>query len=488
MFTNIINYLSKNLNLLYKKILLFLFKDSEVTDKSNKSNIIKKSPHLHVGLFDNKKIIYQNFNSTSTYLRQCAVSDFDYDFTSPNPFNWDFQDLLLNNNNNNNNNNNVNKVNNTNTSVKSSSNLNPNNQSTSYNQLLENFNNNFQNNLRNNEIIQLNENNHLIYPSLNNNLTKFNNFNDEILSDYEFDDDDYINKLSNNNNTNIHVKHNIDINIDDLDDPLPLDDELMLSYIRLSDNSNYDLNYENENENENENKFNSDYEDYHYDNNHIQSFNNNTINPLKREYIEQSDNNITITKLNENNNNIINNNNKKLKKHSNNSIPSSSSATEFESPSPNSSIISNKNKTKNKDKDKNKDKIYTCSICNTTFKVKGYLTRHLKKHAKSKPFHCPYFDSSIEYIENNNNTEQKIPDDNLKIPRCHPTGGFSRRDTFKTHLKALHFVYPTGTKSNDRIDKHGRCAACFKEFSSNKDWLENHVMTNECEGMITKYK
>ena len=175
-----------------------------------------------------------------------------------------------------------------------------------------------------------------------------------------------------------------------------------------------------------------------------------------------------------------------MKKHSNNSIPSSSSATEFESPSPNSSIISNKNKTKNKDKDKNK--IYTCSICNTTFKVKGYLTRHLKKHAKSKPFHCPYFDSSIEYIENNNNTEQKIPDDNLKIPRCHPTGGFSRRDTFKTHLKALHFVYPTGTKSNDRIDKHGRCAACFKEFSSNKDWLENHVMTNECEGMITKYK
>ena len=41
------------------------------------------------------------------------------------------------------------------------------------------------------------------------------------------------------------------------------------------------------------------------------------------------------------------------------------------------------------------------------------------------------------------------------------SGGFSRRDTFKTHLKALHFVYPAGTKSLERNFKSGRCGGCF---------------------------
>ncbi|GMM30918.1 hypothetical protein DAMA08_036630 [Martiniozyma asiatica (nom. inval.)] len=114
-------------------------------------------------------------------------------------------------------------------------------------------------------------------------------------------------------------------------------------------------------------------------------------------------------------------------------------------------------------------KVYICPHCSTPFRVKGYLTRHLKKHAEHKPFVCPYYDIN-------------------SVSKCHQTGGFSRRDTFKTHLKALHFVYPTGTKSGERGNKQGRCAGCFKQFESNGKWLADHVMKNNCEAMLKQYQ
>lgn len=114
-------------------------------------------------------------------------------------------------------------------------------------------------------------------------------------------------------------------------------------------------------------------------------------------------------------------------------------------------------------------KVFTCKVCSTQFNVKGYLTRHMKKHATNKPFMCPFY---------NINSNSK----------CHLTGGFSRRDTFKTHLKALHFVYPTGTRCGERVDKRGRCAGCFKEFESNLNWLNSHVAVNKCKGMVSQYK
>lgn len=115
------------------------------------------------------------------------------------------------------------------------------------------------------------------------------------------------------------------------------------------------------------------------------------------------------------------------------------------------------------------DKMFSCKVCDTQFTVKGYLTRHMKKHAANKPFVCPFFDEKAS-------------------SKCHPTGGFSRRDTFKTHLKALHFVYPTGTRCGERLDKRGRCAGCFREFESNIAWLNDHVAPNSCEGMISRYR
>lgn len=115
---------------------------------------------------------------------------------------------------------------------------------------------------------------------------------------------------------------------------------------------------------------------------------------------------------------------------------------------------------------------FECSFCNAKFKVKGYLTRHLKKHQSLKAFKCPFYN------------EEANSSGNCKGTKCHPTGGFSRRDTFKTHLKALHFIYPPGTKSNERSSIGGRCAGCFKYFENNLEWLESHIEKNACTGTV----
>lgn len=112
---------------------------------------------------------------------------------------------------------------------------------------------------------------------------------------------------------------------------------------------------------------------------------------------------------------------------------------------------------------------FECNHCTAKFKVKGYLTRHLKKHQSFKAFKCPFYHESPS---------------NGKGTKCHPTGGFSRRDTYKTHLKALHFIYPPGTKSNERNLISGRCAGCFRHFENNIDWLKNHIEKGDCNGTL----
>lgn len=108
---------------------------------------------------------------------------------------------------------------------------------------------------------------------------------------------------------------------------------------------------------------------------------------------------------------------------------------------------------------------YQCEHCLAKFKVKGYLTRHIKKHNVSKAFVCPFYQ---EHPSESNGT------------KCHPNGGFSRRDTFKTHLKAIHFIYPPGTKSLERRTRGGRCAGCFQQFANNKEWLSEHIEAGRC--------
>lgn len=110
--------------------------------------------------------------------------------------------------------------------------------------------------------------------------------------------------------------------------------------------------------------------------------------------------------------------------------------------------------------------IHICPFCQRQFKNKPYLARHLKKHDTVKDFKCPFF--------------------NEKESKCHHLNGeFSRKDTFKAHLKSIHFIYPVGVLKQDRGTSKGRCAGCYEEFQSNNQWLNDHIETNECSGLVS---
>ena len=600
-----------------------------------------------------KPSTYKNFSSSSKTLHQCAVSEFDYDFTSPNPFSWDFQHLVLANQLNSNNpslnpnggtnnkqhitkgdivdenlsannlgnptvvgatsvnsissnnnikNNDATALNNINTGnsdeVPVSTNLlfnnNNNGLQNNYNnnqnldgreasEILSQFSASFQNQLKRNELYQ-------IYQKQNQSHHSHEGPSDQLrqgeqridLTDIgiqksicaeeakdahisedeaEFSDDDYDDYLQSSyqpqissssthpplSHSFVQLNHNpvsyhFDSENEDDDedrDTVPLDEELMLSFLRRSNDNTLSVYY-----------MNSDLSEGNTVSPHTATSDSVSgssptehANILKREIepdaafgkhskdrsmkvenelINHEQSISSVADLKPNQQLIINNDNnniepqKKYRKLAFSSKPSmslnmkdTSSTVTFNNSSSdgNNTLPPTADFKMNQSLDdlQRSDKLYICPICQTTFKVKGYLTRHRKKHFASKPFQCPYFDPIVDYEEGTDNDmiihqhgsdceDEEVSPNGIsdcsksKVPRCHPTGGFSRRDTFKTHLKALHFVYPTGTKSGDRSDKKGRCAACFKEFKTNKEWLETHVMTNQCEGMITKYK
>ncbi|KAJ8145655.1 hypothetical protein OY671_001275 [Metschnikowia pulcherrima] len=118
---------------------------------------------------------------------------------------------------------------------------------------------------------------------------------------------------------------------------------------------------------------------------------------------------------------------------------------------------------------------YACGECDAVFKVKSYLTRHTRKHNNAKAFVCPFYrEQDSEYCGTSK-----------AGTKCHPTGGFSRKDTYKTHLKALHFIYPPRTKSSERGTQGGRCAGCFQYFESNADWFKFHIEDGSCRGFVS---
>jgi hypothetical protein len=114
------------------------------------------------------------------------------------------------------------------------------------------------------------------------------------------------------------------------------------------------------------------------------------------------------------------------------------------------------------------EKHYQCPHCDSKFKIRSYLTRHAKKHSSEKAYHCPFHRDTPE-------------------GRCHQTGGFSRRDTFKTHLKARHFKYPPGVKSNRRVGMMGWCGICGEKFLNNEIWVERHIEMGLCPGLPDRY-
>lgn len=120
--------------------------------------------------------------------------------------------------------------------------------------------------------------------------------------------------------------------------------------------------------------------------------------------------------------------------------------------------------------------VFQCEHCSSSFKIRGYLTRHMKKHLSKKAYHCPFHDSTTAKTD-------------LEGPyRCHPTGGFSRRDTYKSHLKARHFRYPRGTSTKDRNLSPGSCGMCGEWFQNAEIWTEIHIEGAECKCLPQGFK
>ncbi|KAK9374296.1 uncharacterized protein V1513DRAFT_401255 [Lipomyces chichibuensis] len=103
---------------------------------------------------------------------------------------------------------------------------------------------------------------------------------------------------------------------------------------------------------------------------------------------------------------------------------------------------------------------HSCTVCGRGFSRPNDLLRHQKSHQGDAPFYCPYHATDR---------------------RCHPSGGFSRCDTYKNHLKSMHFDYPAGTKKKERQGAGGKCGACLMEFQNVDEWISAHVESGRCK-------
>ncbi|KAH3682379.1 hypothetical protein WICPIJ_006643 [Wickerhamomyces pijperi] len=118
---------------------------------------------------------------------------------------------------------------------------------------------------------------------------------------------------------------------------------------------------------------------------------------------------------------------------------------------------------------------FLCKYCNRGFARSNDLFRHNKRHWKENgleegTFKCPF--STVLNAKYHNVTSEEQP--------CHPTGVFSRCDTYKNHLKALHFQYPPGTKKLLRHKSFGNCKKCGMYFGNVQEWLDLHVSKGVC--------
>lgn len=123
----------------------------------------------------------------------------------------------------------------------------------------------------------------------------------------------------------------------------------------------------------------------------------------------------------------------------------------------------------------NKDsKPFICSTCNRAFKRLNDLIRHEKCHLSQLgewEFQCPYHPGADLLRSNRGEI-------------CHHTGFFTRCDTYKNHLKAIHFRYPPNTLKSERLRVSGHCRECGAYFDNVQEWLSKHIETNQCPKMI----
>lgn len=125
----------------------------------------------------------------------------------------------------------------------------------------------------------------------------------------------------------------------------------------------------------------------------------------------------------------------------------------------------------------NKDsKPYVCATCNRPFKRLNDLIRHEKCHLSQLgewEYQCPFHPGSDLLRSNRGEI-------------CHHTGYFTRCDTYKNHLKAIHFRYPPNTLKSERSKVGGHCRECNEYFENVQEWLTKHIETNQCPKMINQ--
>ncbi|QLQ80787.1 hypothetical protein HG537_0E01420 [Torulaspora globosa] len=152
------------------------------------------------------------------------------------------------------------------------------------------------------------------------------------------------------------------------------------------------------------------------------------------------------------------------------------------------------------------DRPHKCPVCQRGFARNNDLIRHKKRHWRDEiienssvensdadehvahldehdqlrslhqikgTFKCP-FNSALIQLDMEIYPYKSKPL-GFETSNCHQTGVFSRCDTFKNHLKALHFEYPPGTKKRDRTVVPGRCKHCGLKFPNVDIWLNEHV-------------
>ncbi|RLV95976.1 Transcriptional regulator STP4 [Spathaspora sp. JA1] len=127
---------------------------------------------------------------------------------------------------------------------------------------------------------------------------------------------------------------------------------------------------------------------------------------------------------------------------------------------------------------------HICKYCHRGFARPNDLFRHVKCHWKEigsdkGQFKCPF-----KSVQDSAGVAAPAQPDHC----CHNTGIFSRCDTFKNHLKAIHFQYPNGTKKDQRMKVNGKCRMCQQEFTNVDDWMVNHIEKNQCPFTINVIK
>ncbi|KAI5954014.1 STP4 [Candida margitis] len=137
---------------------------------------------------------------------------------------------------------------------------------------------------------------------------------------------------------------------------------------------------------------------------------------------------------------------------------------------------------------------HICEYCQRGFARPNDLFRHTKCHWKEigsdkGQFKCPFKNISLSSSATTSpNEDSTVSTASANDNCCHSTGIFSRCDTFKNHLKAIHFQYPYGTKKDQRNKVAGKCRMCFKEFENVDDWIHNHIETDSCPYALNKMK